>query len=260
MPRDVNGNYTLAAGNPVVTDTVIQASWANNTLDDLALAMTDSLLRTGLGGINGQFLLDETQGVINPALAFISEPTSGFYRSAPNILGFSILSTEVLLISGTEITADIPIILSTSTPSVPLEATSKGYVDAEITILDDEITILEGQIAALESQIGDTAFATGSHSFGPVSSGTASATWKWAHGLGTDDVDFGFSINGSLLSSDIIGQAEAFGGYSISIVGAAVTGTDGSSPDNPGTGEISFKVYVDNITQSVDIKVWARTR
>lgn len=43
MPRDIFGNYTLPAGNPVVTATIIATSWANNTLNDIATALTNSL-------------------------------------------------------------------------------------------------------------------------------------------------------------------------------------------------------------------------
>lgn len=43
MPRDVNGVYTLPAGNPVVDGTVIDPNWANTTLDDIAAELTKSL-------------------------------------------------------------------------------------------------------------------------------------------------------------------------------------------------------------------------
>ena len=47
MPRNGNGEYDLPAGNPVVPGTVIEASWANNTMNDLAAALTDSLTADG---------------------------------------------------------------------------------------------------------------------------------------------------------------------------------------------------------------------
>lgn len=43
MPRDVNGVYTLPAGNPVVTGTTITSTWGNTTLSDIATALTQSL-------------------------------------------------------------------------------------------------------------------------------------------------------------------------------------------------------------------------
>ena len=43
MPRDIAGNYTLPAGNPVVPNTVIASNWANTTMQDVATALTNSL-------------------------------------------------------------------------------------------------------------------------------------------------------------------------------------------------------------------------
>lgn len=48
MPRDSNGNYTLPTdSNPVITETVIESTWANETLGDVADALTDSLAADG---------------------------------------------------------------------------------------------------------------------------------------------------------------------------------------------------------------------
>ena len=43
MPRDIAGNYTLPAGNPVVPNTIIASNWANITMQDIATALTNSL-------------------------------------------------------------------------------------------------------------------------------------------------------------------------------------------------------------------------
>jgi hypothetical protein len=53
MPRNGSGTYNLPAGNPVVTGTVIQSTWANNTLTDVATALTGSLPRDGQAGMSG---------------------------------------------------------------------------------------------------------------------------------------------------------------------------------------------------------------
>jgi hypothetical protein len=47
MSRNGAGVYTLAAGNPVVTGTTISSTWANNTLSDIATALTQSLAKDG---------------------------------------------------------------------------------------------------------------------------------------------------------------------------------------------------------------------
>jgi len=47
MSRNGSGTYTLPAGNPVVTGTTISSTWANNTLSDIATALTQSLAKDG---------------------------------------------------------------------------------------------------------------------------------------------------------------------------------------------------------------------
>jgi hypothetical protein len=47
MARDGSGNYSLPAGNPVGSGSVIQSSWANQTLNDIAAALTASLSKDG---------------------------------------------------------------------------------------------------------------------------------------------------------------------------------------------------------------------
>ena len=79
MPRDANGNYTLPAGNPVVTDTNIASTWANDTMQDIGAEITDSLSRSGKGGVTGPFQIIDSQGGV-PGLAFSNEPTSGLKR------------------------------------------------------------------------------------------------------------------------------------------------------------------------------------
>lgn len=46
MPRNGSGTYTLPL-SAVVPDTTILASWANTTMDDIALALTNSLAKNG---------------------------------------------------------------------------------------------------------------------------------------------------------------------------------------------------------------------
>lgn len=42
MSRNGAGIYSLPSGNPVVTGSTISSSWANNTLSDIATALTNS--------------------------------------------------------------------------------------------------------------------------------------------------------------------------------------------------------------------------
>ena len=47
MSRNGSGVYNLPAGNPVVAGTTITSAWANNTLNDVASALTGSLAADG---------------------------------------------------------------------------------------------------------------------------------------------------------------------------------------------------------------------
>ncbi len=100
MPRNSSGTYSLyTPGNPVVSSTVISSTWANNTLADLAAALTDSLSRTGDGGM--QAPLELTNGAIGaPALTWASETTSGWYRAAAGDFRFSVGGTDEFTITG----------------------------------------------------------------------------------------------------------------------------------------------------------------
>jgi hypothetical protein len=66
MSRNGSGVYSLPAGNPVVTQTTISSSWANNTMNDLAAAMTDSVAADGQTPMTGDLDLN-TNKIINLA-------------------------------------------------------------------------------------------------------------------------------------------------------------------------------------------------
>ena len=59
MPRDSAGNYTLPAGNPVLSSTIIDTSWANPTMEDLGDSLTNSLSRNGEGGMLVPFKMEQ---------------------------------------------------------------------------------------------------------------------------------------------------------------------------------------------------------
>lgn len=95
MPRDSQGNYTLPAGNPVVSGTVITSTWANTTMDDIAIGITDSLDRQGRGGMLAPFQFADGN-VSAPGATWTNEPTSGDYRAGAGDLRRSILATDVM--------------------------------------------------------------------------------------------------------------------------------------------------------------------
>jgi hypothetical protein len=91
MPRSGTGTYVLPAGNPVVTGTTISSTWANNSLSDIATALTQSLAKDGqttptanipLGGFKITGLGAPTTA--GDALAYGSSLGS---ITAPNLMG-----------------------------------------------------------------------------------------------------------------------------------------------------------------------------
>ena len=66
MSRNGSGTYNLPAGNPVVTGTTISSTWANNTLTDIASALTGSVASDGQTPMTGQLDMNSNK-IINLA-------------------------------------------------------------------------------------------------------------------------------------------------------------------------------------------------
>ena len=110
MSRNASGTYTLPSGNPVVAGTLIEASWANTTLSDLASAMTDSLSRSGQGGMTAALrLYDGTSSV--PGLAWGSETTTGWYRAGAGDMRLVVTGSTVVkyLATGVDVTGTLAV-------------------------------------------------------------------------------------------------------------------------------------------------------
>ncbi len=126
MPRNVSGVFSLVAGNPVVTGTSISSSWANNTLNDVSVEMTDSLSRSGKGGM--LVPLKVANGtVVAPAFSFTNNPTSGLYAAGANDIRITVNGVDRMLWDLTAVTAKLPVIVNMPLPSISL--TSDTEVD-----------------------------------------------------------------------------------------------------------------------------------
>jgi hypothetical protein len=71
MSRNGSGVYTLPAGNPVVTGTTISSTTMNNTLNDIANALTGSLSADGQTPLSGNLNANSNKvtNLTNPTLA-----------------------------------------------------------------------------------------------------------------------------------------------------------------------------------------------
>jgi len=70
MSRNGSGTYSLPVGNPVVTGTTISSTWANNTLTDIANALTGSLAADGQTTASGNLNMG-TNKIVN-----LADPTN----------------------------------------------------------------------------------------------------------------------------------------------------------------------------------------
>ena len=95
MPRDGSGNYTLPAGNPVVTGTTIDSSWANDAMDDISTELEDSLSWSGNGGMIVQFK-NASGSAAAPGMSWTSEASSGFYLAGTNDMRAAIAGVDRL--------------------------------------------------------------------------------------------------------------------------------------------------------------------
>lgn len=118
MPRNSSGTYSLPSGNPVVSNTLIQSTWANTTMSDLGSSITDSLDRSGRGAMLAP--LKNTDGTqVAPAMTFSSEGTLGLYRVSAGILGFAVGGALVLSLSATGLIYTTPLIIPQGTAAAP---------------------------------------------------------------------------------------------------------------------------------------------
>jgi len=79
MARDGSGNYTNALPDVIAGD-VIEAAWANTSLDDIGVEIQDSLSRSGKGNMSAALKVI-AGSVAAPGLSFVSEANSGLYRA-----------------------------------------------------------------------------------------------------------------------------------------------------------------------------------
>ena len=78
MSRNGSGTYTLPAGTAVSAGGTIESSWANTAFNDLEAELTDSLSRSGNGGMSAPLKLANGSEAA-PAIAFTTAAGHGFY-------------------------------------------------------------------------------------------------------------------------------------------------------------------------------------
>lgn len=149
--RNGSGTYTLPAGNPVVVGTTIDATWANNTMTDIAAALSGSIAADGQTPMSAPLKLDGGSSSA-PSLTFNAEPSVGLYRPGVGTLAFvtggserlrivdgSVIigsttnTLEALQVTGAaKITGALNVVgtVTAAAPVTSVHVASKGYVDS----------------------------------------------------------------------------------------------------------------------------------
>lgn len=110
MSRNSSGTHSLPEA-PVVADTVIDPDWANNTLNDLSSELTDSLSRSGKGGMTAHMRgIDGTSAI--PAYSFTDQITLGGYRAGSGDYRIAFNGTDMLKCTTAEVRSYSPLKVS----------------------------------------------------------------------------------------------------------------------------------------------------
>ena len=136
MSRNASGTYSLPAGNPVVTGTTITTTWANTTLSDLATEMTDSLSRSGNGGMLDALKMVDGSAAA-PALTFTSEIDLGLYRKAAGTIAFADASADLMELSATALS------ISNAQPRIRLYDTATTDENIQMKVLSGKFFLEE---------------------------------------------------------------------------------------------------------------------
>jgi len=97
MSRNGSGIYSLPAGNPVVTGTVISSSWANTTLTDIANTLTQSLSADGQTPITGNINFNSNQ-TTNLASATVAGNAVEYAQwQTPTISGIATFQSDIIM-------------------------------------------------------------------------------------------------------------------------------------------------------------------
>lgn len=178
MSRDSSGNYTLPSGvNPVVEGTEIEPAWANTTLDDIASALTDSLSRSGKGGVLTPFKVPNGSAAA-PGYAFNAEPSSGVYRAGTADLRVALSGVDALTLTSSLITTSAALTVGT-TLTVTGAATLSSVTVSGAAVFNGAVTLGDAAgdaltIAASAVTWSNNPTHSGNHTFtGSVQSNTA---------------------------------------------------------------------------------------
>jgi hypothetical protein len=238
MSRNSSGNYTLPSGNPVVGGTTISSTWANSTLGDLESAMTDSLSRSGKGGMQAPLKVSDGT-VAAPGVTWDADPDCGLYRVGANSVGMSANSSQIQRweATGTTITGTVAV-SGAATLSAGATVTGSG-AGAGVTTTGGA-TSGHGLVATGGATNGDGVRATGTGSGTGLLAVGGTTSGVGVSGTGGAPNGYGISGLGAGNGVGVEGQGGASGGGGLFRPGTAATATTRRTAITANNGDISF--------------------
>lgn len=239
MSRNGSGVYSLPAGNPVVTGTVISTTWANNTMNDLASAMTDSVAADGQTPMTGPLNLNSNK-VTNLANGVLTGDAVNFGQfSTPTFTG-AVTCSSTLSVAGDTTMAGNLAVNSTGQIKLPNGSTAQrsatpavGSIRYNTSLQQFEgYSTYSGQTISTITRVTTTATLTTatnhnltSGTFVTVSGATPSAYNGTFSITVTGDTTFTYTM-----LTDPAGSASVVGSYLVgkwSQIGGGATGNGG---------------------------------
>jgi len=204
MSRNGSGTYTLPAGNPVITGTTISTTWANNTLNDIAATLTDSVAADGQTPMTGDLDLNSNK-IVNLAAGTIAGDAVEFTQLAA--------ATSVVTITGGTINGAT---IGATTPA-----------SGRFTTLEATGAFTAGSTAAItgNTTVGGTLAVTG------ISTFTANGSFN---GTGALKVPVGTTaqqptpVTGQIRYNTSNNQYEGYGASAWGSLGGGATGGGGN--------------------------------
>lgn len=254
MPRNASGIYTLPGGNPVTPGDVIEADWANTTLEDVADALTNSLSRTGAGGMLAPFRIADGS-VSGPGLSYLNETNTGLYRSGAGSVWMSVLGVNTFQFS----TVGVTIPAGKSLTAVGNASVGGTLSVVGATTLASTLAVT-GAITATGGVLGNITSASGTSTFNNV---TINGNLDMDAGSSGTITNLPNPVNpGDAANKAYVDSQDAL---RLALTGGTMTGAIAMS-NNKVTGlatptadqDAATKAYVDNIAQGIDAKASCR--
>lgn len=173
MPRNISGNYTLPAGNPVVNGTVIDITWGNGTMNDIALQLNNVLTRDGILGPTAPVKFPSGTPAA-PGITFSADTALGFYRAASNTLGFAAggLAWATLNGTGNWVFTAASAGNTLTTPDITVTGTANLNGTTNIGDAASDVTTFAGSTITWSNNPTHT----GNHTFSGTASGVLPST------------------------------------------------------------------------------------